>query len=125
MTKNLERHFNCQIGFTLIELMIVAAVIGLLAAIAVPRYTVFTDRAKDNACLGEAKAYSNHVYLALNDQEASSVPDAPPLDSCLRMTDATGWTLATQQILMATSRAIAASTIECDIPNGNPCKLLP
>jgi len=119
------RYPTYQTGFTLIELMIVVAIIGILAAIAIPSYTVFTDKAKDNACLGEAKAYSNHVYLALNDQEASSVPDAPPLDICLTMTDATGWTLATQQIIIATSRSITASTIECDIPNGNTCEIWP
>ncbi|WP_201552608.1 pilin [Psychrobacter immobilis] len=125
MFKISERYYDCQTGFTLIELMIVAAIISLLAAIAIPSYVVFTSRANDNACLGEAKAYSNQVFLALNDQEADSVPEAPVLDSCLTMTDASSWTVATQQIITATSRSTATTIIQCDISKGNPCKTLP
>ena len=52
---------NKQQGFTLIELMIVVAIVGILAAIAIPAYQDYTTRARVSEAIGFAAAAKTAV----------------------------------------------------------------
>lgn len=63
-----------QQGFTLIELMIVIAIIGILAAVALPAYQDYTVRAKmaePLALLGEAKTTLTEYYVTMGKAPAN------------------------------------------------------
>ena len=65
-----------QSGFTLIELMIVVAIIGILAAIAIPQYADYTQRTKVTGALAGIAGIKTQVGLCVQEIGVTTGCDA-------------------------------------------------
>ncbi|HUF76734.1 MAG TPA: prepilin-type N-terminal cleavage/methylation domain-containing protein [Longimicrobiales bacterium] len=111
-------------GFTLIELLIVVVIIGILAAIAIPKFSATRERAYFSAMKADLRnlatqqdVYHNTWYTYSTDEAALGFTESEGVDVAIGVATGGGWSAS------ATHPAVPGDN--CAIFHGNAAPLAP
>ncbi len=107
-------------GFTLIELLIVVVIIGILAAIAIPKFAATKDKAKlasvksdirnietaEEAYFSDNQAYGNYGALQGANLFTATIPNVPTIT-----VNATGYTVSVSNATISSGATSCSVTV--------------
>jgi type IV pilus assembly protein PilA len=107
---------NIQKGFTLIELMIVVAIIGILAAVAIPAYSDYTAKAQVTEAINLLGGAKTEIVDAMSQDPAAAgcgVPAAAIVNKYANVlyVNAAGVCTATATMSATTNAAVTGKTV--------------
>ena len=97
-------------GFTIVELVIVIAVIAILAAVLIPTFTSIINKANDSADLQAARAAYTE-YMALHDYTTG----APDVDGSVKVDDGVFFQVTSGKMATTPVESAADADVLCSV----------
>ena len=116
-----------QPGFTLVEIMIVVAIIGLLAAIAIPNFVKARATAQANACISNLRQIDsaiNEWALETGKSNGATIADTQTVSAYLKLNSASSVPSCPAGGTYTTSSVGAIPQVQCSLSTLTPAHML-